>query len=404
MEFNITFGQAKTRVDDFVSYMQSQGYKKSTQKIAAQNVKLFLCSATEDAQQLTVDCIFEFVTRRYDQSSQRSRFNSVLGSCRRFFSFLCEGNFDLARPMVDPVHLPKEFEACIETFIVEHSTANCEFTLARKQKAITKFALYLSECGINSFDALDGALIMAYLREKTPETCAYIRSFVRYLFLKRLITRDYSALINITKRPRKLPTIYSEEEICALISAVDGDSLVAKRDRAIILIAATTGMRSSDIVRLKYSDFCFEKGCVDIVQIKTGVPVSLPLSEETVSAVLDYYACRPSSSFENLFINQNAPFNPVSTGIIRYVLRNAFAVANIDVVGKKHGPHSLRSSLASAMVNSGIPYEVVQHQLGHTSDDSLRSYVKFDIEKLRICSMESQPATGNFKRWLEECV
>ena len=94
-------------------------------------------------------------------------------------------------------------------------------------------------------------------------------------------------------------------------------------------------------------------------------------------------------------------FRPVSTGIIRYILRNAFLKANIDTTGKKHGPHSLRSSLASAMVNSGMPYEIVQRQLGHTSDDSLNSYVKLDIEKLRFCALETLPATGNFKFWLE---
>lgn len=201
----------------------------------------------------------------------------------------------MARPAPESFHVPEQFKICIDTFVAEQSIENCEYILVRKQKAITKFSLYLLEHGINSFDELNSMLILNYLREKTPETRSYIRSFLRYLFSNCLVAKDYSVSINIAKRPRKLPTVYSEEEIRTLVNVVDGDSLIAKRNKAIVLIAATTGMRSSDIVSLKYSDFCFEEKCIDIVQAKTGMPLSLPLNAETASAVMDYYASRPTS-------------------------------------------------------------------------------------------------------------
>lgn len=310
----------------------------------------------------------------------------------------------MAQTTSEPFCLPEQFNMYLGMFVAELSTKNCKYTLEKKRKAITNFFMYLLENDIKSFVKLNGTIVLNYLQRKTPETRAYIRSFLRYLFSTALITRDLSVLIITGTRAKKLPTVYSEEEICSLISTFEGNSLVAKRNKAIVQIAATTGIRSCDIVKLKYSDFCFEKKCVDIVQIKTGVPLSLLLNTETASAVTDYHASRPASTFENLFINQNAPFNPVSTGIIRYILRNAFAAANIHVAGRKCGPHSLRSSLASAMVNSGVPYEMVQRQLGHTSGNSLGSYIRFDIEKLRVCSLKSQPAIGNFKQWLEGCI
>ncbi|NLI72527.1 MAG: tyrosine-type recombinase/integrase [Bacteroidales bacterium] len=400
MEFNITFAQAKTHVDDFVSFMQSLGYKKSTQKIVKQNVKLFL-NSEEDSKQFTEDSLYEFILNRYDQTLQATRFNSVLGSCRRFFSYVYRGDFSIARPAPEPLYLTEPFKLSLDSFLSEQSIRNAKCTLLKKQKAIVNLFMYLMEHNIYSLDELSSKIILDYLQEKIPETKAYIRSYLRYLFSQHLLVKDYSVLIITTKRPRKLPTVYTKEEIRTIVNVVNGNSLIEKRNKAIILIIATTGMRSCDIVRLKYSDFCFEKKRIEITQVKTGVPLSLPLDEETTSAVMDYYANRPDSQFENLFINQNAPFNPISTGIIRYILRKAFVAAHIDVTGKKHGPHSLRSSLASAMVNSDIPYEIVQNQLGHTSDNSLRSYVRFDIEKLRVCALESQPPTGNFKRWME---
>ena len=404
MKFCITFAQAKTHVDEFIFYMQSRGYKKSTQKITAQNIKLFLKSVEDEQQLLTEESIYGFVAQRYDRESQHSRYNSVLGSCRRFFYYLRDGNFSSTRHVTTSVSLPENLEIYIDAFIVEQSAKNCEITLSRKRKTLTSFALYLSKHGVNDFTELDVTIILTYLQDKTPETGRYIRAFLSFMFAQQLIKQDFSVLVNIIKRPRKLPTVYSEEELNLLIKVFDGDDLISKRNRAIVLLAATTGLRSCDIVGLKYSDFSFEKGCVCVVQAKTGVQISLPINEETSSAVRGYYASRPSSDFTNLFINQNAPFRPVSTGIIRYILRNAFLKANIDTTGKKHGPHSLRSSLASAMVNSGMPYEIVQRQLGHTSDDSLNSYVKLDIEKLRFCALETLPATGNFKFWLEGSV
>ena len=53
--------------------------------------------------------------------------------------------------------------------------------------------------------------------------------------------------------------MYTKEEIRTIVNVVNGNSLIEKRNKAIILIIATTGMRSCDIVRLKYSDFCFEE-------------------------------------------------------------------------------------------------------------------------------------------------
>lgn len=403
MEFTITFAQAKTRVDDYISFMQSLGYKASTRKVVAQNVRCFL-NSEDSSRLLTENSLYEFVNNRYDPMYQRSRYNSVLGACRRFFCYIYWGDFSKAQHVSETSCLPEKFKLLLDAFIYEHSIGNCANTSTKKQTTITNFLKFLLDNGVHAIHELNNTLILNYLHEKTPETRACIRSFLRYLFSYGLLANDYSVLIHITKRPKKLPTIYSEEEIRSLINVFTGDDLTAKRNKAIVLIIATTGMRSSDIVQLKYSDFHFEKKCIEIVQVKTGIPLSLTLDEETAAAVMDYYRDRPGSAFENLFINQNAPFNPISTGIIRYVLRRAFAAAKIDVVGKQRGPHTLRSSLASAMVKSGISYEVVQNQLGHQSNSSLSYYVRFDIEKLRGCALESLPATGNFKRWLEERV
>ena len=85
---------------------------------------------------------------------------------------------------------------------------------------------------------------------------------------------------------------------------------------------------------------------------------------------------RSHQSSEYVFLNINAPFKPISTAGIRHVVSNAIKAAMIDTSGRKHGSHSLRSSLASAMSSKEISYEVIQKYLGHSSSESLKYYIR----------------------------
>lgn len=405
--YNITFSQATTYVDSFIIYLQEQGYKNSTQKIMNNAVNYFLRSALDNGQMLfTENSIFEFVDAHYDKYTQKSRYNSVLGTCLRFYSFILNGNFSNVSLKSNYANLSQftGFEPLIDSFIVEQSIRNKPSTLLCKQKTLRKFALFLLSQNVVSICNIKADNIFSFLEDKSPETAAIVRSFLRYLFINKRMEIDLSVLIYVAKRDKKLPTTYTEQEIQALLKVYDGKDCVSIRNKAIILLTATTGMRSCDIVHLKYSDFCFENNTVNIVQLKTGVPLTLPISTELAALVKQYYITRKKGNSDKLFINQNAPFNAISTGIIRYILKKAFTAAQINITGRKHGPHSLRSTLASAMINSGVSYDVVQKQLGHTSDESLTSYVKIDVEKLRLCALKTQPATGNFKTWLEEHI
>ena len=138
MEFNITFAQAKTHVDDFVSFMQSLGYKKSTQKIVKQNVKLFL-NSEEDSKQLTEDSLYEFVLSRYDQTLQR-QVNSVLGSCRRFLVIYISDT-SIARPVQESCCRNHSAIFRLISFRAIHKNAKCTL---QETKSYCRF-VYVSD-------------------------------------------------------------------------------------------------------------------------------------------------------------------------------------------------------------------------------------------------------------------
>ncbi len=349
---------------------------------------------------ITEELIRNFV-ERYNKITQRSRYNSVLNSCLQFYYYLSSRKLPSNKPkIVYSYDLSIEKIKLREDFLLTVVGCNHEKTIEKKRRCITKFLTEFPK----DFTKKDNYSpdILGFISSKTPEDKAYIRSFLHYLFQTELINIDYSVLIHIQKRGRKLPTVYNNEEIQSIIDTFSEDNVIGLRNKAIISMIATLGIRSCDIANLHYSDFKFEERKIEFTQQKTGVKISLPIRDDIIRLVREYYKLRPKTNSDFLFINQNAPYNPISTGIIRYILRNAIAKARINTDGKKRGPHSLRSSLASAMVNSDVSYEIVQHMLGHSSDSSLRSYVKFDINKLRKCALPAAEATGFFKIWLEE--
>jgi site-specific recombinase XerD len=78
------------------------------------------------------------------------------------------------------------------------------------------------------------------------------------------------------------------------------------------------------------------------------------------------------------------------------MLTGYFKAAGIDISSKRHGPHTLRSSLASSMINSDVPYEVVRKLLGHVDPQAIRHYAKVDMEHLRRYAIEVPPPSGIF--------
>ena len=104
---------------------------------------------------------------------------------------------------------------------------------------------------------------------------------------------------------------------------------------------------------------------------------------------------------KEIFLSVYAPYNPISTGSIRTSLKKYMIAAGIDVGNRKKGPHALRSSLASSMVNDDISYETVRKVLGHSSNNAIKHYAKIDVEKLRQYCLEPPQVSGNFKAFLK---
>lgn len=227
-----------------------------------------------------------------------------------------------------------------------------------------------------------------------------IRLLLRYLVLEEKLETDYSTLVPHYSKPYVIPSVYSVDEIKRIENSVDISTIQGKRDYAIILLASRMGLRSGDIIKLTVEDVK-GKTEINIIQQKTGKALQLPLIEDVLAAIDDYLTVRPTSMAKEIFLNTYAPYNPISTGTIRNLLKKYMSAADIDVGNRKKGPHALRSSLASSMVNDDIAYETVRKVLGHSSNNAIKHYARIDVEKLRQYCLEPPQVCGNFKAFLK---
>lgn len=227
-----------------------------------------------------------------------------------------------------------------------------------------------------------------------------IHTFLKYLYNARLLDRDYSNVVPYYKRPQPMPTVYSTDEIQKL-EAQSLNHGCGKRDYAMLLLATRLGLRAGDIATMTFDELDFEHEVIHLIQQKTTTPLELPMLPVLREALLDYVQnARGDSSSPYVFLTATPPYSHVSVQTIGKLVRRVIAETGIEPKNRKQGPHAMRSSLASSMVNDDVPYEVVRRTLGHTDVNAIKSYARLDVEQLRLYTLETPKATGNFAKFL----
>ncbi len=221
-----------------------------------------------------------------------------------------------------------------------------------------------------------------------------VREMYQYLFNFSILHKDLSPYV--LKEPRRsrraeIPTTYTTGEIKSLLGAIDRSTPKGKRDYLVVLLAAEYGMRASDIVRLSLKHIDWERNTVSFSQYKTDVPVQYPLLSSIGNAIIDYLRHgRPTVVNDVIILSHDHVTlgKLLSTATIHSIVTAAFRRSQIQGwQQKKHGPHSLRFSLASNMLKQEIGFQVISTALGHSSTESTKTYVKIDIDRLRECSL-----------------
>ena len=212
---------------------------------------------------------------------------------------------------------------------------------------------------------------------------AGLRSFFDYLIFEDYRVTNPTDLIETPKLGLKLPDTLSISEIDALIDAIDLSHPQGERNKAMLEIMYSCGLRVSELTSLKISDLFFEEGFIRVIG-KANKQRFIPI-HVTTQKLINGYAIhfrnriKPNKGFEDtLFLNRRG--NGLSRQMIFMVLKKLAINIGLE---KKISPHTFRHSFATHLLKGGADLRVIQQMLGHESITTTEVYLHLDKSDLQ---------------------
>lgn len=220
----------------------------------------------------------------------------------------------------------------------------------------------------------------------------YMRKLYRYLSANGYSSKDFEGLLSFRiSRGSKLYPAANPDEINKTLDLIDRRTPQGKRDYAMVLLGAITGLRAIDIARIKLTDIDWQRGEIKIVQSKTKKSVAVPLTNDVGEAIMEYILkARPESSHDNIFLRIRPPYQPFSNGVaVGDIYDHYRKIAGLprDAYDGK-GFHSLRRYVGKSLITSGVTVELTAQLLGDTDIESTKKYIALDSEHLKECALD----------------
>jgi site-specific recombinase XerD len=376
----IHLGRIKAEWENLANWMKLQNYT-----IFSESIGFKYCDET-----LGTHILAEKLTH-----SDRIRLRAV----RMLTSYQKDGDFEFRTPQVERIfHGSIGMEISLYLSYLRNVQLLSESTIRNKEQYLYEFFCYLEkhiltldnlciEVIEDFFDSMDYSLASRHNCSST------LRIYFRYAHDNGITDKDNSIFVlddNYNRRC-KIPTTYDEDEIRRIIESVERSSVTGKRDYLILLLAAEYGWRSSDIVGFRFSQIDWDKNIIRFSQHKTDIPVEYPLLSSVGNAIIDYLKHgRPVTDSEEIIVSAESAKRgrPLSTPTVHSIVAKYMHKANIkNWKIKKHGPHSLRHSLATNMLKKNVSMPIISTVLGHQDTESTKVYLKVGVEKLRQCPL-----------------
>lgn len=220
-----------------------------------------------------------------------------------------------------------------------------------------------------------------------------VRAFYKYLLVEDIIEDDPTELLEGPKLSRKIPDVLSYDEICLILDAMDMSLPHAQRNRAMLETLYACGLRVSELVGLRISNYFPEPGFVKVLG-KNNKERITPIGSAAIKHI-NLYIEGSRNSMMNIqkghedFIFLNRRGRQLTRVMIFKIVKDAVASAGIK---KTISPHTFRHSFATHLVEGGADLRAVQEMLGHESITTTEIYTHIDTSYLRETIINCHPA------------
>ncbi|MHA2407612.1 MAG: site-specific integrase [Candidatus Ranarchaeia archaeon] len=219
---------------------------------------------------------------------------------------------------------------------------------------------------------------------------ATLRTFFQFCLIQGYVLGDLSQAVPTlrTYKLDKLPRGIEDGQAQQLLSSINRNTDVGKRDYAIIQLLYTYGIRGGQIRSLCLDDLNWTQNTIRFSALKHGKEVLQPLTDNVGESLLDYLKqSRPQLPYPEVFLTACAPFRPLpySSTLSRIVARNMRAAG---ITSPTYGAHTFRHSFATRLLEKGHSLKSIADMIGHRSIQSTFIYTKVDFQTLNQVALD----------------
>lgn len=288
--------------------------------------------------------------------------------------------------------MPESFAEPVENFLawLELERGLSENTIQSYASDLVQCALFLGSGGVPDWQAVNEAAVSAwtaelsrqdYARTSQARKLSALRMFAKHLVRENYRKDDFTELLGAPKLARKLPEVLTREEVERLLNSPSLATPHGLRDRAILELFYSSGLRVSELCGILFQNINLEEGFVRVFGKGSKERIA-PIGSAAVKAVGDYIASgRPhfvkARTGSELFLSQQG--RAISRKMVWVLIKEHARRAGIK---KPIKPHLLRHSFATHLLEGGADLRAIQEMLGHSDISTTQIYTSVQAARL----------------------
>jgi integrase/recombinase XerC len=263
--------------------------------------------------------------------------------------------------------------------------------LSRRAKENAEKKIPIQDVTVHLVRAYLASLSKHNRKSSIGRKLAALKGFYRYLVREKRIERDPLSLISTPKQEKPLPAFLSVDDVFRLLGGIQGAGILTVRDRAVMEVLYSTGVRVSELTGLDWNDVDFQLGIVRVLG-KGSKERIVPIGEIALDALKAYGAeqtlkwKRAAKGETPVFLNHRG--KRITTRSVARVVEKYLKAADIPV---RMGPHGLRHTFATHLLNGGADLRVIQEMLGHASLSTTQRYTHVNLDQLTAVYDRAHP-------------
>jgi integrase/recombinase XerC len=273
----------------------------------------------------------------------------------------------------------------IDTFIryLDLEKGASSHTLRAYRKDLREFSESV-KCEPNNLDIIDlrgfiaGQIQKGLNKTTVSRRLSSIRSFFKFLYREGYMKTNPAKLVSNPKVPKLLPRFLSVDDVFSLVEKPEGIGFLPARNRAVLELLYSSGLRVSELSGINTDDMHIKESLIKI-KGKGKKERIVPIGSKAIDAMKSYIVERMllKSKERALFLNRMGK-RLTERGVRRIVVKYARAIG----IHGRIGPHTLRHSFASHLLQGGADLRVIQELLGHASLSTTQKYTHLNITHL----------------------